>query len=102
MYFSRKFLQGDNMSNSLKITSMTTKGQVVIPSEIRNELNVASGTKFVVISDGKNILLKPIEKPKMDQFKELQKQAQKLAKDAGYSKTDLPKLIKQVRSESRS
>ncbi len=81
---------------------MSTKGQVVIPNEIRNELNVSSGTKFVVITDGKNILLKPIEKPKMEEFKDLLKQSQKIAKEAGLKKSDLPKLIKQVRRESRS
>ncbi len=90
------------MSASLEITSMSTKGQVVIPNEIRNELNVSSGTKFVVITDGKNILLKPIEKPKMEEFKDLLKQSQKIAKEAGLKKSDLPKLIKQVRRESRS
>jgi AbrB family looped-hinge helix DNA binding protein len=90
------------MTASLEITSMSTKGQIVIPNEIRNELNVSAGTKFVVMTDGKNILLKPIEKPKIDEFRDLLKQSQKIAKDAGFKKSDLPKLIKQVRSENRS
>ena len=79
---------------------MTTKGQVVIPSEIRKELSVASGTKFVVLSDGKNILLKPIEKPKMEQFKELQKRSLAIVKKTAIKKSDLPKLIKKARLEN--
>lgn len=79
---------------------MTTKGQVVIPNEIRKELSVASGSKFVVLTDGHNILLKPIQKPKMGQFKELQKRSQAIVKNAGFKKTDLPKLIKKVRREN--
>jgi len=88
------------MTASLQITSMTTKGQVVIPNEIRKELSVASGSKFVVLSDGSNILLKPIQKPKMAQFKELQKKSQAIARSAGYKKLDIPKLIKKVRREN--
>jgi antitoxin PrlF len=89
------------MTASLQLTSMTTKGQVVIPNEIRRELSVASGSKFVVLSDGKNILLKPIQKPKMEQFKELQKRSQAIAKSAGFKKSDIPKQIKKVRRENR-
>jgi len=94
--------KGHLMAENLQVTSMTTKGQVVIPSEIRNQLKVSSGTKFIVVSDGENILLKPIEKPKMEIFKELKKKTQKLLRESGYKKSDLPKLIKQVRREGRS
>jgi len=90
------------MATSLEITSMSTKGQVVIPNDIRNELNVSAGSKFVVMSDGKNILLKPIEKPKLEEFRDLLKQSQRIAKEAGLKKEDLPELIKKVRNESNT
>ncbi len=90
------------MSSSLQITSMTTKGQIVIPNEIRKELSVASGSKFVVLTDGKNILLKPIQKPKIEQFKDLQKKSQAITKQLGIKKSDLPKLIKKVRRENHN
>jgi antitoxin PrlF len=89
------------MLADFQVTSMTTKGQIVIPSEVRKELSVSSGSKFVVLTDGNNILLKPIQKPKMEQFKELQKQSQLIAKQLGYNKSDIPKVIQQVRRESR-
>ena len=54
----------------------------------------------MVLTDGKNILLKPIQKPKMEQFKELRKKSRAIAKRAGYKKSDLPNLIKKVRSEN--
>jgi AbrB family looped-hinge helix DNA binding protein len=90
------------MAASLEITSMSTKGQVVIPNDIRNALNVSAGSKFVVMSDGKNILLKPIEKPKLEEFRDLLKQSQKIAKEAGIKKEDLSGLIKKVRDESHT
>lgn len=88
--------------NDIQVTSMTTKGHVVIPSEIRGKLNITSGSKFVVLTDGKNILLKPIEKPKMEIFKDLINKSKKVAKESGYTKNDIQKLKKQVRREYRS
>ena len=45
--------------NSIEITSMSTKGQVVIPSAIRRKLQMKGGSKLIVIQEGENILLKP-------------------------------------------
>lgn len=40
--------------------------------------------------------------PKMEVFKELKKKTKKLIHESGVKKSDLPKMIKQVRRESRS
>ena len=52
----------------LEVTSLSSKGQVVIPNEIREKMHLEPGTKMIVIQDGDNILLKPIKAPRMDQF----------------------------------
>ena len=44
--------------DSLEITSLSTKGQIVIPRSIRNQLNLDTGDKLIVVCDGTNILLK--------------------------------------------
>jgi AbrB family looped-hinge helix DNA binding protein len=41
-------------------TVITTKGQVVIPAEIRHKLKIKKGTKFYVEERGQEIVLKPI------------------------------------------
>ena len=41
-------------------TIVTTKGQIVIPSEIRRKLNIKKGTKLYVEERGDEIVLKPI------------------------------------------
>jgi AbrB family looped-hinge helix DNA binding protein len=38
----------------------TSKGQVVIPAELRKKYGITPGTRFFVIDDGENIILKPI------------------------------------------
>jgi len=85
-----------------EVTSLSSKGQVVIPERIRKILNLTTGSKFVVITDGLNLLLKPIEEPKIEIFKGLIAASRKFAKNEKIKKQDLEKAIKDVRRESRS
>ena len=52
----------------LEVTSLSTRGQVVIPNDIREKMNLEPGTKMIIIQEGDNILLKPIKAPRMSQF----------------------------------
>ncbi len=88
--------------SALEITSMSTKGQIVIPNDIRSALKVQAGSKFIVLTDGKNILLKPIEQPKIEVFNDLIDKSQKYVKKNSIKQSSLKSLIKKVRSEDRS
>jgi len=83
----------------VEITTLSSKGQIVIPNKIRDELGVKSGSKFVVISDGSNILLKHIEKPPVETFKKLITRSQSYARKHGLKKADVKNAIKKVRSK---
>ena len=41
-------------------TQISSKGQVVIPSSLREEMNLSVGTKIAVERDGNAIVLRPI------------------------------------------
>ena len=41
-------------------TTVTTKGQVVIPSEVRKKMNIKKGTKLLVIEREQEIILRPV------------------------------------------
>ncbi len=53
---------------STEVTSLSSKGQIVIPDNIRKQMGLSSGSKLIVITDGTNLLLKPIEEPKVETF----------------------------------
>lgn len=88
--------------NQVQVTSLSSKGQVVIPGNIRKNMKVEAGTKFVIFVNGDNLLLKPIKKPDLKVFEELVKESQNLIKKTKIKKTDVPRLIKKVRNENRS
>ena len=52
----------------LSTTKMSSKGQVVIPEEIRNKLGLTSGSRFVVVGDDDVIIMKTINQPSMRDF----------------------------------
>ena len=41
-------------------TTMTSKGQIVIPSELRRKYGLKEGVRIQVIDDGEQIVLQPI------------------------------------------
>lgn len=80
------------------ITSLSSKGQIVIPTNIRKTLGMTTGTKFVVFTDGSNLLLKLVESPTMDNFKNLIQESKKVAKQQKFKPENLPEIIKQIRN----
>ena len=85
---------------SLATTRMSSKGQVVIPEEIRKALKLTEGKEFVVLGEKDVIILKIITPPSMKNFEHLIAQARKQVRLSRIKKQDLQKTIKKVRKES--
>lgn len=85
--------------NTVATTRMSSKGQVVIPEEIRNALGLKAGTKFVVIGEGDVVVLKTISPPSSTEFNELILRAREAAYKSGMTPEDIQKAISEVRSE---
>lgn len=81
-------------------TRMSSKGQVVIPEEIRNRLGLKSGSRFVVVGQRDVVILKALSPPSMDQFNKLISEARRQAKLAGMKKSDVSASVKRVRGKS--
>ena len=79
------------------VTAISSKGQVVLPKAIRDSLSLISGAKLMVMSDGENILLKPIRKPDISEFRSMMKEAEQWASDVGMKEDDISEAIKAIR-----
>jgi len=82
-------------------TTLSSRGQVVIPEEIRISLGLNEGDQFVVIGEGDAVILKAITPPKIGEFQELLEQARAEAKRAGVKKADLKTAIARVRRRAK-
>jgi AbrB family looped-hinge helix DNA binding protein len=54
-----------------QITSVSTKGQFVIPSEIRESLGIKPGTRIAVTQEGSRIVLEPVSDELVDRTRGL-------------------------------
>lgn len=83
-----------------EVTSLSSKGQIVIPNGIRKAMHLTIGSRLMIMTDGSNLLLKPIEQPKLESFQTLIDESRKFAKAAGMKKADIKSAIQKVRRES--
>ena len=83
--------------NTVATTRMSSKGQVVIPEEVRNRLGITTGTQFIVMGENDVVIFKTIEPPSMDDFDSIIGRARRQAKVAGMKAADVSKAIAKVR-----
>jgi AbrB family looped-hinge helix DNA binding protein len=81
-------------------TRMSTKGQVVIPEDIRDSLNLARGTQFIVLAQGDTVILKKIGRPSKEEVSRLFKASHAYARKMGFTKSDLDRAIREVRAKA--
>jgi AbrB family looped-hinge helix DNA binding protein len=80
-------------------TKLSSKGQVVIPEEIRTRLGLEAGAQFVVVGEGDVVILKALQPPKMADLKQLLDKAQRSATAAGVTQKDVDQAIREARAK---
>ena len=85
--------------DQIEITSLSSRGQIVIPQGLRDKLNLHEGEKFVVIGEADTIILKKFEVPSFKGFENLLKKTRKFAREKPIKLEDIESTIKRVRSK---
>ena len=80
-------------------TKLSSRGQVVIPEEIRKRLGLEPGVQFVVVGEGDVVVLKALKAPRMSDFKALLDKAQESARQAGLTEADIDHAVAEARSK---
>ena len=86
---------------NVSTTKMSSKGQVVIPENIRKQLNLRAGAQFVVVGEKDVVILKNITPPSLNEFDSLIDKARKEGKKAGIRKSDIADAISKVRGKMK-
>ena len=84
---------------NLSTTKLSSKGQVVIPEEIRQKLGLREGDQFVVIAENDVVILKTLTPPSMKEFDSLIAHARQKARKTKLTKKSLKKIIKESRKK---
>ena len=90
---------------AIETTKMSSRGQIVIPQDIREEIKASEGTVFSVVSAKDTIILKKVYTPsKEDLIRELEAiaaEGRKRAEKLGIRESDVPELVQKVRKSKR-
>ena len=78
-------------------TKLSSKGQVVIPEEVRKQLGLKAGDQFVVVGEGDAVILKTITLPSIRDFDAIIEKARKQARATRMKRSDIAKAIAKVR-----
>ena len=85
----------------VELTKMSSRGQIVIPQDIRKEMNLKEGETFAVVGSNDTLLLKRVVTPSKEEilkrFKAQVEEGQKIAKKMGIKESGVPKLIHRMR-----
>ena len=81
----------------LATTRMSSKGQVVIPEDIRKRLGFKAGSQFVVVGEKDVVILKAISPPSMEEFDALIDETRKQVRHAGIKRQDIAAAVAKVR-----
>lgn len=76
---------------------MSSKGQIVIPEEVRKRLGLKPGSQFVVVGNKDVVILKAISPPSMKEFDDLVAEARRQAKQIRMKRSDITAAISKVR-----
>lgn len=82
----------------LATTRMSSKGQVVIPEDVRVRLGLEAGVQFVVVGEGDVVILKTLTPLSMDRFDSLIRKARQQARASGMKRSDIAKAVATVRA----
>ncbi len=83
--------------SEVEFTRLSSKGQVVIPQDIRQELHLKEGAPFAVIAQQDTILLKKMEMPRIKSWREAVKPFREAAKKSRLSREDVEQIIEEAR-----
>lgn len=85
----------------METTKMSSRGQVVIPENVRAVVSASEGTLFAVVGSKDTIVLKKISLPsKAALIRDLEKIAQegrKRLESKGLNESDIPDMIQRAR-----
>jgi AbrB family looped-hinge helix DNA binding protein len=82
---------------SIATTRLSSKGQVVIPEDVRKALRLETGARFVVMGDGDVVILKRISAPTRREFGALSSRVRGQARLAGMKRADIQKAVRSIR-----
>ena len=86
----------------INVLTLSTKGQLVLPNDLRKNLSLEPGDKIIAYWSNDSIVLKKLELPSDNDFEKEIDETVKYAKENGIKEQDISNIIKAYHSEKSS
>ncbi len=87
----------------METTKMSSRGQVVIPENIRTMISASEGTLFAVVGTDDTIVLKKIGMPSKDELirdlEKIAKEGRKRLESKGLKESDISRIVQKSRGD---
>jgi len=77
-----------------ELTTVTSKGQITIPSRLRKQFGLEQGTKLMIVPTEYGLVLKKLELPSVE---EIQQRVEERAETVDLSMEDVTELVHEAR-----
>ena len=88
----------------IETVKMSSKGQIVIPQGMREELNAGEGTIFAIARTDDAVVLKKLETPSKEEILKkievMAKEGRKHLERIGIKESDIPHIVQRSRGRS--
>lgn len=80
------------------MVTVSSRGQISIPADVRRQLEIDEGTKLLVVSEGDNILLRKIDESVVEEsMEDILKPMWESAEEQEMSEEDAERLVHESR-----
>ncbi|MCX2819175.1 AbrB/MazE/SpoVT family DNA-binding domain-containing protein [Haladaptatus sp. F3-133] len=84
--------------SEVEMVTVSSRGQISIPADLRREMEIDEGTKLLVVSEGDNILLRKVDESTVkDSFEDILKPMWGKAEEEGLDEEDAESLVHESR-----
>ena len=87
------------MSEAVDIGSVSSRGQVAIPLDIRNVLGLEEGSKVLFVVEGDTLIVKKVT---ASSFTNITRPLKDAAKKSGLKESDVTDIVHKFRKERRA
>ena len=81
-------------SDEPEVTTVTSKGQITIPSRLREQFGLEKGTKLIVVPTEYGLVLKKVDLPSIAEF---QQRVEERAETVDLSPDEVTRLVHEAR-----
>jgi AbrB family looped-hinge helix DNA binding protein len=87
----------DNMDKMIELGTVSSRGQIAIPADIRRRLGLDDGKKIMFVVEGDTIMIKKVDIEKT--WEEVTRPLREAAKKSGLKEEDVPDMIHRMRKK---